>query len=123
DRPDITERLDPVVHGDADGPLDPEMVSSFEDDGFLALPGFLPSHEVAALNDELHRIAVDDGLKAMPQAIVEPDSDALRSIFEVHRINDVFRGLVQDERLAGIARQLLGSDVYVHQSRVNLKPG
>ncbi|WP_030558872.1 phytanoyl-CoA dioxygenase family protein, partial [Streptomyces exfoliatus] len=28
-----------------------------------------------------------------------------------------------DERVVGRARQILGSDVYVHQSRINVKPG
>jgi ectoine hydroxylase len=31
--------------------------------------------------------------------------------------------LAADERLAGVARFLLGDDVYVHQSRLNYKPG
>jgi ectoine hydroxylase len=31
--------------------------------------------------------------------------------------------LATDQRLAGRARQILGSEVYVHQSRINYKPG
>src|SRR3546814_8501331 len=31
--------------------------------------------------------------------------------------------LAADDRLAGVARFLLGDDVYVHQSRLNYKPG
>src|SRR5690625_6354074 len=30
---------------------------------------------------------------------------------------------MQDPRLVNVARQILGSEVYVHQSRVNYKPG
>lgn len=41
----------------------------------------------------------------------------------MHRISEVFARLVADERLVGAARQILGSDVYVHQSRINVKPG
>ncbi|MPY93489.1 MAG: ectoine hydroxylase [Acidimicrobiia bacterium] len=123
DRPTITERLDPVVHGDSSGPLDPEVLAGYEDDGFVVLPGFLGGERLAALNDEVDRLAADEALAEKPQAIVEPDSRALRSIFEVHRLEGVFRDLVHDPYLVGVARQLLGSDVYVHQSRVNLKPG
>ncbi len=41
----------------------------------------------------------------------------------MHRISEVFARLVRDERVVGRARQILGSDVYVHQSRINVKPG
>ncbi|HEX4902702.1 MAG TPA: phytanoyl-CoA dioxygenase family protein, partial [Acidimicrobiales bacterium] len=53
----------------------------------------------------------------------EPGSDEVRSIFAFHDGTDRLAQVVSDERLAGAARQLLGSDVYVHQSRVNRKPG
>jgi ectoine hydroxylase len=47
----------------------------------------------------------------------------VRSIFEVHRLSVLIARIVADRRLAAAARQVLGSDVYVHQSRVNRKPG
>src|SRR5690606_35971685 len=68
-------------------------------------------------------LALDPDVRARPQSVLEPDSDALRSLFEVHVGDGPLAALARDERLAGAARQLLGSDVYVHQSRVNLKPG
>ena len=55
--------------------------------------------------------------------MVERQSQEVRSIFEVHKISDVFASIVNDPRVVGRARQLLGSEVYVHQSRVNFKPG
>jgi ectoine hydroxylase len=118
----ITSRLDPVVHGDVAGPLDPELLAAYEDDGFLVLPSLLAPHEVDALNDEVDRLAADPAVRRAEQAVVEPGDAALRSLFEVHRISRVITTLVSDPRLAGIARQLLGGQVYVHQSRVNLKP-
>lgn len=44
-------------------------------------------------------------------------------MFEVHRISEAFAQLAADPRVVGVARQILGSDVYVHQSRINVKPG
>jgi ectoine hydroxylase len=35
----------------------------------------------------------------------------------------MMRRLAADDRLAGVARFLLGDDVYIHQSRLNYKPG
>jgi ectoine hydroxylase len=53
---------------------------------------------------------------------VEKQSDDVRSVFEVHRISDLVARLAADPRLLDRARQILGSDVYVHQSRVNFMP-
>jgi ectoine hydroxylase len=47
----------------------------------------------------------------------------VRTVFGVHRISDVFRDVAHDPRLVDRARQILGSDVYVHQSGANTKPG
>ncbi len=55
--------------------------------------------------------------------IREPGGDEVRSIFRIHRTSAVFAGLAADARLAAIVEQILGGAVYVHQSRVNLKPG
>jgi ectoine hydroxylase len=41
----------------------------------------------------------------------------------VHSISPVFKRLASDVRLAGIAQGLLDDDVYIHQSRLNYKPG
>lgn len=79
--------------------------------------------EVARYRRELERLVADPGIRADERAIVEPKSREIRSVFEVHRISEVFAELVRDERVVGRARQILGSDVYVHQSRINVKPG
>jgi ectoine hydroxylase len=123
DRATITPRLDAVVHGDVAGPLDPELLAAYEDDGFLVLPSLLAPHEVDVMNRELDRLAGDPAVRDLEQAVYEPDDPALRSLFEVHRISAAVRALVSDHRLVGVARQLLADDVYVHQSRANLKPG
>src|SRR3546814_5528692 len=52
-----------------------------------------------------------------------PGSDVGRSIFRVHELSDRLARLARDPRLIHIARQILGSEVYMHQSRANMKPG
>lgn len=121
--PSIHPRLDPVVWGDADGPLDPELVSNYEENGYLVLPGFLPPSTLKAVDREVRRLSADEEVKDRPQSIIEPDGRALRSLFEVHKGDDPLGEVARDKKLVGVARQLLGDDVYVHQSRVNLKPG
>jgi ectoine hydroxylase len=124
----IVARRDPVVWSTPDGtgvtgPLDPQALEDFDADGFLAMDTLLDSDVVADLGAELDALLADPAQCDDQRAVLEPDSREIRSIFEVHRVNPAFAALVADPRLVAPARQLLGSDVYVHQSRVNFKPG
>ncbi|GAA0638972.1 ectoine hydroxylase [Streptomyces thermocarboxydovorans] len=121
----LTPRQDPVVWGapDAPGPITPADLGAFERDGFLAIDQLIDEDEVAVYRNELNRLVSDPEIRADERSIVEPKSKEIRSVFEVHKISEVFARLVRDERVVGRARQILGSDVYVHQSRINVKPG
>ncbi|MFE0752297.1 phytanoyl-CoA dioxygenase family protein, partial [Gordonia sp. NPDC058843] len=120
-----TPRQDPVVWGSPDtpGPVTASDLQSLERDGFLAVDQLIGPDEVAEYRRELERLTSDPAIRADERSIVEPQSKEIRSVFEVHRISEVFARLVRDERVVGRARQILGSDVYVHQSRINVKPG
>lgn len=78
---------------------------------------------MALYRAELDRLVTDPAVRSDERSIIEPKSQDVRSVFEVHKISELFAGLVRDERVVGRARQILGSDVYVHQSRINVKPG
>ncbi|MGW0495956.1 ectoine hydroxylase [Streptomyces sp. NPDC003007] len=114
----VTPRQDPVLWGELS-----EDLRGFERDGFLTVDQLLTPTEVLTYRDELKRLIADPAVINDERAIVEPSSKEIRSVFEVHRISEVFARLVRDPRVVDTARRILGSDVYVHQSRVNIKPG
>ncbi|AMW14549.1 ectoine hydroxylase [Streptomyces qaidamensis] len=114
----MTPRQDPVLWGEPS-----EDLRGFERDGFLTVDQLLTPAEVLAYRAELTRLIADPAVINDERAIVEPSSKEIRSVFEVHRISEVFARLVRDPRVVDTARRILGSDVYVHQSRVNVKPG
>ncbi|WP_030617741.1 ectoine hydroxylase [Streptomyces achromogenes] len=118
-------RQDPVVWGapDTPGPIATADLQRYERDGFLAVDQLITPDEVEIYKRELDRLVSDPDVRADERSIVEPKSKEIRSVFEVHRISEVFANLVRDPRVVGRARQILGSDVYVHQSRINVKPG
>ncbi|WP_033440382.1 ectoine hydroxylase [Saccharothrix sp. NRRL B-16314] len=117
-------RTEPVLwHGAASGPLDAETASSYDAKGFLTVDGLLTPDEVAVFRAEVDRLRTDPAVRADERTVVEKQSDDVRSIFEVHRISELVGRLAADPRLLDRARQILGSDVYVHQSRVNFMPG
>lgn len=122
--PALLYRTDPVVYGEAGaGPVGAAALAAYEENGFLTVEELLAPEEVERYRAELRRLSADEAVLRDERSVLERDSDEVRSIFEVHKLSDVFAELVTDERVLGRARQILGSDVYVHQSRVNYKPG
>jgi ectoine hydroxylase len=119
------ERQDPVLYQQdmAAAPIAPELIAQYERDGYMVIPELFSAAEVAAMRGELERLRTDPAVLASDEAIREPQSGALRSLFEIHRHDGLFARLACEERTAGVARFVLGGDVYVHQSRMNLKPG
>ena len=121
----IIARQDPVVYngGTYADALDATQLASYESDGFLLLENLFSDDEVKALVAEVDRMTRDPAIVRREEAITEPNSDAVRSIFMVHVLSPVMQRLARDPRLIHVARQILGSEVYMHQSRANLKPG
>ncbi|MGQ0483562.1 MAG: ectoine hydroxylase [Pseudonocardia sp.] len=125
DRPALIERREPTVWGRAhnSGPHTAEQLALHARDGFSTVQGLVTSDEVAELAGELDRMAADPTLADDDRTIVEKHTRQVRSVFEVHRVSELIGRLAADERLVGRARQILGSEVYIHQSRINYKPG
>ncbi|WP_424923602.1 ectoine hydroxylase [Amycolatopsis acidicola] len=118
------DRVDPTVWGaDGDGPVDAATLASHDAKGYHVVEGLLSPAEVQAYWQELVRLSGDEQLKADERVITEKKSGEVRSIFEVHKLSALIGELVRDPRILDRARQILGSEVYVHQSRVNYMPG
>ncbi len=116
-------RLDPTVWGERPGPLGEEALKHYEATGYHVFKELLTPQEVDAYRAELQRLSEDPVLRASERVVLEPDSDRIRSVFEVDKLSEIFAELLSSPRLTDVARQVLGSDVYVHQSRLNYKPG
>lgn len=119
----LLERQDPVVHGNVPGPLSAEELDYYQDKGFLSYQQFFSEAELEPYISELERLKGDQATKQAETTITEPGSGDVRSIFAIEEHNAMLREICHHPRIVGIARQLLGSEVYVHQSRINFKPG
>lgn len=120
----VIPRRDPVVQGTADqGPFDADTLRSFDEKGYLSIDQLITAEELQLFKDELKRLAEDPTVKQDERTVVEAKSDEVRSIFDIHRSNEIFSKIANDPRVVDRARQILGSDVYIHQSRINYKPG
>ncbi len=150
--PGLVDRVDPVVTDGARGrgPLSGAQVERFERSGALVLRQVFAPDEVRALRDTIEelrehyeslsyeeldrttdmRVITERGGTLVGDAGEAP---TLKSIWQVHLppehaahmlfAADLSRRAVCDARLVDAARQLLGEDVYIHQSRVNFQRG
>lgn len=121
------ERLDPVVHTPeeqrSEGPLSAEKLKEFEDKGFLSFESFFTKEEMEKFIQELRDYEYDEDLKLSEGTILEPGKEEIRSVFGIHEVSERFDRLTRDPRLLEMVQQILGSDAYIHQSRINYKPG
>ncbi|MBF6067444.1 MULTISPECIES: ectoine hydroxylase [Nocardia] len=113
------ERLDPTVWGEVHS----EQLSTFDRDGFSIMENLLSPEEVSEFRAEVERLAADKSLLDDERVIREKTSNRVRSVFEVHKLSAAVADLVRQTRIVGLARQVLGSDVYLHQTRINYMPG
>lgn len=100
------------------GPLDAAMVERYHREGFLLLPPeWLPAAVLDSASAVLARALEDSG----PQVILERDNVTVRSVYGVHQNFAEIDRVARHPDLLGAACQLIGDDVYVHQSKVNVK--
>lgn len=119
------ERRDPVLwqNWTEDAPISRQDASFFERNGYIVLRDLFSQDEVQALIDSATGLRETLGGSDAEHVVTEPGTDAVRTVFRLEEQNDLMDRLSRDARLAGIARFILGDEVYIHQSRLNYKPG
>ncbi len=119
---DPIARIEPTVWGNAwGGPLHEADLHDIGSNGYLVRPTSVGVNWISALGDELRWIGADAG-DDDPRIIREPDGD-IRSVFQPHLFSDLIAEVITLDTVLPVARQLLGSDVYLHQARINMMPG
>lgn len=121
----LVDRKDPVVYADAAKipPIAQSDIDHYRQHGFMILDHFFEAKDIAQFQQELERLRHQPDAEHGPQVITEKNSHAVRSIFQIHQNSAVFKALANDKRLVAIAKYILDDDVYIHQSRLNYKPG
>ncbi|WP_250461789.1 phytanoyl-CoA dioxygenase family protein [Microbulbifer litoralis] len=118
----IIPRLDPMVYGGSpsqESPLNRGQLDHYEKNGYLVFPDFLPEL-VQPLRTEIGRMRSE--LAGREELVREPENDELRTIFNPCRFSPQIDALFRHPKVLPMVRQLLGSEVYMMQSRVNNKP-
>lgn len=82
----------------------------------MFFPGLFDSNETDALKTELDRILALD-----LEAHLKAANGEFLGTTAMHRVSELYHRLLRDERLLGIAEQLLGNPLYCHQYKIILK--
>lgn len=119
----IIPRNEPVVYSNAassdEHTLCRSQLDSYSENGFIVLPEYMPEM-VAPLLDEIG--CLKKSMANKDELITEPDSQDVRSLFRPHKYSELIDSFTRQPKILNIAKQLLGSDVYITQARVNVKP-
>ena len=117
-------REHPTVWGSADdGPFDADALRDHDQRGFTILPEFLTGEEVETYRAELDRLTSDPSLRGDERVVTERVSGEVRSIFAVQQLQRTDRSPLSRSSPAGPYPSALGSEMYLHQTRINYMPG
>jgi ectoine hydroxylase len=94
-----------------------EQLHEYEDRGLLFLPGYFSGAEVEIMKAELPRLFSD----STPRKVMEDGGRDVRSVYGAQFTSQVFQRLTRHARIAKPIMEILGSDVYVYQFKVNAK--
>jgi ectoine hydroxylase len=94
-----------------------KQIHAYRNDGYLLVPDLFSAKAIALLRDEVPKLVAED----RESIIREVDGKTVRSILNPHLYNDLFDRLCRHEKLIEPVMQLVGSQVYIFQSILNVK--
>ncbi len=97
--------------------LDDARLRRYQEDGFVVIPDVLTPDDLARIRREVERLYAQDH----PGRMLEKDGRTVRGVHGCHQASALLSRLIRLPELLDPAEQLLGSKVYVHQSKVNAK--
>ena len=122
--PELIDRADPRCGtSPAAGPIDRATAGRAPRQGLLGPPRPAQPGRGRRVPRRAGPARRRPGLARRRARACAPSDGEVRSIYEVHAVSELVAELVRDPRVLDRARQILGSDVYIHQSRIDYLPG
>ncbi len=97
--------------------LKDEQIEFYRAQGYLLLPGLFSRAEIEVLKREVPVILAE----ASPGRILERDAKTVRSVYGSHLTNPIFERLTRHPRILEPSQQIVGSEAYVYQFKINAK--
>ena len=97
-----------------------EQIKFYDDNGYIVLENLFTAEELQAIQEEA--VVLRSPQRGHPDAnVYEKDGETVRAAWAVEMDSEACARAYRLPRLLGPVRQLLGDDVYLHQSRLNYK--
>ena len=97
--------------------LSKEQIDYYHENGYLVVDSLFSKTEIEVLNEETLKF---NQFKELPNVILENNGD-VRSVFAPHKMSNFYDDLYRQDRLITPSKQLLGSDIYLYQFKLNNK--
>lgn len=107
--------------------LSPEQIDEYREDGVVLLPSLLDQRNVKSLHETIDAL-VEDALERGDDTILElepgPQNGKAvpRRIYDPVERHQAFLDLCTDSRILDAVESLLGPDIGLHHSKLNMKP-
>jgi phytanoyl-CoA hydroxylase len=106
-----------------------DRISFYETNGYLVVPGVLDPSELEVLRSALAQVLREgEGLKASNEkfALSLPEEGTgrryVKRVFNPVIRHDAFRDLTRHEKILDVVEELIGPDITLQQTKLNLKP-
>lgn len=99
--------------------LQEEQVNTYEEKGFILLDDLFSEEQIESITTKLSSTSWED----KPGTVLESDGKTLRGIHEDPTEKGILEKISKHPCLVKPAMQLLGSQVYIHQLKINFKAG
>lgn len=96
--------------------LTQEQMDHFNEEGYILLTSLFNREEAELMKSRLPLVQAQERSE-----VVREKNGAVRTVFAAHKFDKIFERVSKHPRLIDPARQLLGSDVYMHQFKINAK--
>lgn len=99
--------------------LEEKKIQFYKEKGFLLLENLFPQNQIKSVTTKISTNSWED----KPGTVLESDGKTLRGIHEDPTETGILEKISKHHCLVEPAMQLLGSQVYIHQLKINFKAG
>lgn len=99
--------------------LTKHQIEQFRENGFLLIEDLFSPSEIDQITQEALTLQTEDS----PDVVWEEDKKHVRALLGSHLKSDLYQKLIAQPRLVSPMKQLLASDCYVYQFKINTKMG
>ena len=108
--------------------LTPDQIATYRRDGYLKLVGMLTAEQLAAARRVMDDFVERSRALSRSDDVIDleddhtPEVPRIRRLKDPHKASPVFDGLLRDNRILDIVGQLIGPDIRMHHTKLNVKP-